>query len=178
MVDDSDQDRIKKNSAQEEDPPEYYELWMKETAGGMCLYICNNDKPFTKLRTPDGSTVEVDAHGNVWSAFEGDMRTAVKGGSTDSINENRSSKGYGHSQNFTGGQSSSEAGGDSTSGVGTGLTIVVMGKANIRAQFAYLGTDQDCNINCGGNMNMDVKGNLTRTVGGTDSTKAAKITHN
>jgi hypothetical protein len=137
-----------------------------------------NGSEMLRIRGPNGVTVEMTPTGGWNQITPGDSKVYNKAGSTSTTDENSDSKTTGHSRNMSGGGTHSETAGDGGSMSGGHIAIVVMGRANIRCQQAYVGTDGDLNMNVGGSMNMKVAGDTTMETGGTHTVKAAKITMN
>ena len=127
------------------------------------------------FRHAKGSYVEFSPDGGVNVFAVGDMKMYNKAGVSITSDENGDIKIGGHARLLVGGGAHIEVAGDAGLKVGGDMAASVMGKANIRAKSAYLGTDGDININAGGNMNMKVAGTTTMESGGDHIIKAAKI---
>lgn len=130
------------------------------------------------FRHSSGTYTEISSDGKVVNFSVGDSKTYGKAGWSMTIDENGDVKMTGHSRFVVGGGAHIEVAGDAGVFAGGDMAAAVMGKANIRASQAYIGTDGDMNMNVGGNMNMKVAGGTTMESGGDHIIKAANIRMN
>jgi len=136
------------------------------------------NNPYVQFYTNSGSQFTVWPNGDVTEVCIGDRQKADFCGTTASTGHQSDISTGGHKVDRNGGGSETEVTGKDGMAAGSDVAFVVMGKANIRCQSAYIGSDKDLNINCGGNCDMRVKGNMTTTVGGTYKEVAKKIEMN
>lgn len=127
------------------------------------------------IRHASGTYMEISADGKVINYTVGDSKSYNKAGVTFTVDENGDVKMSGHQRLLVGGGAEIEVSGDCGVFAGGDLAAAVMGKANIRAKQAYLGTDGDININSQGNMNIKVKGKTTMESGGDTIIKANHV---
>jgi len=173
-----DDGRVPKDHEKDKNPPMYGSVYTKTWLNGTKIEISNDDKnPFIDVYTHAMNKINIRPDGTMTIVTTGDKCDYDMCGSTSTTDNNKDHKGYGVEKQQSSTKNEEVPGKDGMA-AGGDIAFVCMGKANIRCQSAYIGTDKDCNINCGGNMDIQVAGNFSRTVGGTDSTNAAKITHN
>lgn len=183
----SDDGRIPaEHEKKEKQAPMYGSIYTKTWDNGTRIEISNDDKnPYIDFYTHAGNKMTVRPDGSLLLVTTGDRNEYDMCGITSTNDHNRDNKGHGVSRTQDATKEEEVTGKDGMA-AGSDIAFVVMGKANIRAESAYIGTDKDLNINCGGNCDMKVKGNFTETVGGdmtttvagTRHTKASKIKHN
>ncbi len=170
--------RMPGTSQKTDQPPVYYSVRRFQTLSGMYFEVCDDPKgTYCKMRTSAGSVMEMRHNGDTVELTVGDKNTDASG-KTASVSENEDCWGGGHKRTGTTMGTHDETGGQKGCGQGAVVSVVVMGPANIFAESGYYGVNGDLNVNIKGNMDWQVGGSITRTVGVQDSTKAPKITHN
>ena len=147
-------------------------------AGQQVVIDTHPDHPMVRFRDGSGTFMAVTPTGGMEQLHVGDSRTYCKSGSTCTTDENSDSKTTGHSREVCGGGQHGECPGDNGSMAGGHVAVVVLGRANIRCQQAYVGTDGDFNLHCSGNFNCKVAGDMKMKVGGTYAHDATKISFN
>ena len=117
-----------------------------------------------------GSSFGFNSSGDSVSFTVGNKADYSKSGTTVTVDHNGDVKIHGHNRVMVGGGSHLEVAGDAGIFVGGDTALVGMGKVNMRAKSAYIGTDGDVAINAGGNMEIKASGTM--------HLKAAQIRHN
>lgn len=131
--------------------PAGHQVQVDSTPGHERIFFKHASGSYTEIR-PDGSVINFAV---------GDSKNYHKAGATFTVDENADIKFTGHSRIVVGGGAHVEVAGDAGIFVGGDTAIASMGKANIRASSAYIGTDGDLNMNVGGAMNVKAKGDIT-----------------
>ncbi len=153
-------------------------VYTKTFLNGLRFETSNDDKnAYVDVYFPGMNKITFRPNGDMLVCTTGDLNAYNMSGDTSTCDHNKDHKGHGVEKQ----QSSTkneEVPGKHGMAAGGDIAFVVMGKANIRAQSAYIGTDKDLNINCGGNCSMKVKGDMKTEVGGTYTEIAKKITMN
>lgn len=155
--------------------PYAHVIW--RTQDGSCLLVNeeNGKNTIIMQHGVSGTYTEINNSGDQVQFTVGHAANYGKSGTTFTVDNCSDTKGGGHQRIIFGGGVHIEVAGHAGIVVGGDTALVGVGKVNVRAKSAYLGTDGDFAINVGGNLNMKIAGDTTMETQGDHTIKAANI---
>lgn len=130
--------------------PSGHQVQMDNTPGHERIFI----------QHASGTYTEISATGKQVNFTVGDLKSYGKGGATFTVDECGDVKFSGHTRFLVAGGAHIEVAGDAGVFAGGDMAAAVMGKLNARSSSVYVGTDGDLNMNVGGQMNVEAKGDI------------------
>lgn len=141
--------------------PYAHVIWRTQDGSQLLVNEENGKNTILMQHGTSGTYTEINSSGDQVSFTVGHSVSYGKSGVTLTIDNNQDVKLTGHNRLLVGGGSHVEVAGDAGIVVGGDTALVGVGKVNVRASSAYLGADGDISMNAGGNMNIQVAGDMT-----------------